>query len=195
MRKIQPWLTLFWGVLTLLFLAGCANPANQNENGAENNGVKTLWEKTEGGYTQKVNLKETVENGIKTKALTYTLQEDSTAKRVGFGILKIESNNNVVYKGAIMAGRKTEAFSQAFWTNYKISCGQSYITMANTIGAPDKEDDYFEYIILGGISELQLSAFKNANLITVSLLNPENTSRNTTFNCDYNFIINLIKYF
>ena len=195
MKKSQTCLTLFLGSLFLICLTGCANPVKQKENEAGNNGVKTLWEKTESGCTQKVNLKETVENGIKTKALTYTLQEDSTARRVGFGILKIESNNNVVYKGSIMAGRKTEPFPQGFWTNYKISCGQSYITMANTIGGPDKEDEYFEYIVLGGISELQLAAIKNANLITVSLLNPDNTSRNTSFNCDYNFIINLIKYF
>ena len=191
MKKYKPGFLLF--MMVSIFLIGCSNAADQNNNDDSN--VRTLWENTEGSNSQKVNLKETEKDGIKTKALTYTLQENSTNRRVGFGILKIESNNNVVYKGVIMAGRKTGAFSSDFWTNYRISCGQSNITMANAVGSLDKEDDYYEYIVMGGISENQLNTLKNANVLSISLQNPNNSERNTQFICDPNFIINLIRYF
>ena len=176
-------------------LVGCSNPSNSTGGSSSENDGEILWEKSENGYTEKIKLLETSEDGIQTKAITYTILEDATEKGVGFGILKIESNNNIVYKGAIIARRKTAAFPSGFWTHYKISCGQNRITMSDAVCAPDEEDGYYEYIVLGGISETQLTALKNANQLVISLLNPSDSTRNTTFACDYNFITNLIKYF
>lgn len=174
-----------------LFTA-CSNP---NNGGAGSDNGTTLWEETKNGYTGKVVLKEGTEDGMKATGLTYTIQENSTGKRMGFGIVKLEANGNIIYKGSILAERKDEPFQDLYWSKYQISCGQSSIIMSNVVGAPVEENGNYEYMIVGGISAIQLTALKNANLLMITLTNSDDTSRNTTFGCNYNFITNLIKYF
>lgn len=184
-------------VISMVCLLGlftaCSNP--NNDTNTESDNGRTLWQETKNGYTGKVILTEGVEDGMKAKGLSYTIQENSSGKRMGFGIVKLEANGNVLYKGAIMAERKSEPFTNLYWTNYQISCGQNSIIMSNALGAPSEENGYYQFMILGGISEVQLTALKNANVLLISLTNSSDSTRNTTFSCDFNFITNLIKYF
>lgn len=179
-------------ILLVSVLFGCSSPTTESSADDDN---KPLWEKNENGYTEKVVRKETNEDGIKTTVLAYTLVEDSTERGVGFGVAKMESNNNTIYKGIIIVKRVTEAFEENFWNHYTISCGQTSIIMSNAIGGPAEEDGDYEYIIMGGLSELQLEALKNASVLTITIENTDYPERQTSFICNSNFIKNLIKYF
>ena len=179
-------------ILLVSVLFGCSSPTTESSADDDN---KPLWEKNENGYTEKVVRKETNEDGIKTTVLAYTLVEDSTERGVGFGVAKMESNNNTIYKGIIIVKRVTEAFEENFWNHYTISCGQTSIIMSNAIGGPAEEDGDFEYIIMGGLSELQLEALKNASVLTITIYNTDYPERQTSFICNSSFIKNLIKYF
>lgn len=181
-------------------ILGCSNAANnddKNSGNDKNNDVteKILWEETLNGYKEKVLLSEVTKDDIKTKSLAYSIIEEASGKGLGFGISKIESNGNRIYKGFIAAKKTTEAFEESFWNQYKISCGQSTIIMSNAISGPNKEDEDFEFMIMGGLSESQIEALKNANELVITLQNSDNSNRNTTFACDYTFVINLIKHF
>ena len=191
MKKFAKLLPAIIGCMLISFLFGCSN--STEDSSSDDN--KTLWKQTENGYTEKVIYTENNDDGIKTTAIAYTLVEDSTEKGVGFAISKMESNNNTIYKGIIIAKRVTEAFDDDFWNQYTISCGQNTIIMSNAIGGPTEEDGDYEYIIIGGLSALQLEALKNASTLSISIENSSYPERETSFVCNYNFIKNLIKYF
>ena len=181
-------------------ILGCSNAANnddKNSGNDKNNDVteKILWEETLNGYKEKVLLSEVTKDDIKTKSLAYSIIEEESGKGLGFGISKIESNGNRIYKGFIAAKKTTEAFEESFWNQYKISCGQNSISMSNVVHGVDEENGDYEFIIMGGLNESQIDALKNANELVISLQNSENSNRNTTFACDYNFVLNLIKHF
>lgn len=67
--------------------------------------------------------------------------------------------------------------------------------MSDVVGGPTEEDGEFEYIIMGGLSELQLNYLKNASIINITITSSEDSSRNTSFICSGQFINNLIRYF
>ena len=48
---------------------------------------------------------------------------------------------------------------------------------------------------MGGLSQLQLEALKNASVLTITIYNTDYPERQTSFICNSNFIKNLIKYF
>ena len=177
----------------LLLLAGCSNISDSGS--ANNDSEATLWSNSENGFTEKIKLKKTVEDGVTTTALSYLMAEDSSGKGVGFGVLKIESSNTEIYKGVIITKRETEEFPNNFWTHYKINCGQSTVSMTNAISGPVVEDGFFEFMIIGELSASKINDLKNANVIQVTLSNSDYPERNTTFVCDSNFVLNLIKYF
>ncbi|MBP5251340.1 MAG: hypothetical protein J6Z17_02885 [Treponema sp.] len=191
-KKILNLFYLF-GIAILLSTAGCSNPSNSDSENKDSQ--STLWSKSENGVTEKIKLTKTVEDGLTTTALSYTSVEESSGKGVGFGVVKIGTSNSPLYKGVIIARRKTEEFPHNFWTNYKIDCGQSTVSIANTIGGPDYEDEFFEYLIFGGLSASNINALKNANQLQIFLQNPDYPERYTTFVCNYEFIIQLIKRF
>ena len=184
-------------ILLVSILLGCSTPTTESSPTVDNNpdDYKTLWEKSENGFTEKVKYKEANDDGIKYTAIAYTLVEDSTEKGVSFGVVKMESNNNIIYKGAIIVKRVTEAFEDNYWNYYTISCGQSTIIMSNAIGGPAEEDGNYEFIIMGGLSQLQLDALKNASVISITIENTDVPERKTSFVCNANFIKYLIKYF
>ena len=193
-------ITIIFSLMVALVITACSNPSNDDDkssgNNTKNNATgNVLWEKTSNGMKEKVVLSEITEDGIKTKTLAYSILEEKSNKGLGFCILQMESNDNRIYKGLIVAKKPTEAFENLFWNQYRISCGQSTITMSNAISGPDKEDEDYEFIIMGGLSENQVTALKNANELVISLSNFENPSRNISFSCNINFILNLIKYF
>lgn len=177
-------------------ILGCSNAANNDDNKTDDkSGTKILWENKENGYSEKVELGEGSEDGLHEKIIWYSIVEDATGKGLAFIISRIESNNNVIYKGAIIAKQKNEAFSQDYWTHYKISCGQNTISMSNVVHGADVENGEYEFLIVGGISEIQLNELKNANVINISLENENDSERNTSFYCNSNFVLNLIKHF
>ena len=147
------------------------------------------------GYTEKVVLTETTEDGLKQTSLGYSVVEDSSGKGVAFGVIRLESNGNKVYKGVIAAKRRTMEFTNSFWDRYIISGGQNTVLMSDVVGGPTEEDGEFEYIIMGGLSELQLNYLKNASIINITITSSEDSSRNTSFICSGQFINNLIRYF
>ena len=196
MNKRITKLVYLLAVTFLLLLVGCSISANADgKKEDENNSSKTVWEKSENGYLEKVVFGNGNEDGVLKKNLGYSIVEVASGKGLAFGIIKTESNKNVIYKGVIMAKRTTEAFPHLFWNQYEISCGQSTVSMSNVISGPDEEDDCYEFMIIEGLTEYQLTELKNANQIVISLKNKDSPERNTAFACDYNFILNLIKYF
>lgn len=175
--------------LSVLIFVGCKNTTK--DEGSE----KTLWQNKENGFTEKIILNTTDEDGISTKTLSYSIQEDVTGKGFAFGVLKMESGNNIIYKGIILVKQKNDPFPDDYWTQYQISLGQKSLTLLNAISGSDIEEEDYEFIILGGISDYGISELKKANYLNISLRNSNYEDRDTTFDIDSKFIINLIKYF
>lgn len=186
---------VFLSILFLLLSTGCKNPNGSNDGSDNKDDEQILWTDSSNGYTEKVVLTETTEDGLKQTSLGYSVVEDSSGKGVAFGVIRLESNGNKVYKGVIAAKRRTMEFTNSFWDKYIISGGQNTVLMSDVVGGPTEEDGEFEYIIMGGLSELQLNYLKNASIINITITSSEDSSRNTSFICSGQFINNLIRYF
>lgn len=186
---------VFLSILFLLLSTGCKNPNGSNDGSDNKDDEQILWTDSSNGYTEKVVLTETTEDGLKQTSLGYSVVEDSSGKGVAFGVIRLESNGNKVYKGVIAAKRRTMEFTNSFWDRYIISGGQNTVLMSDVVGGPTEEDGEFEYIIMGGLSELQLNYLKNASIINITITSSEDSSRNTSFICSGQFINNLIRYF
>lgn len=186
---------LFLSILFLLLSTGCKNPNGSNDGSDNKDDEQILWTDSSNGYTEKVVLTEITEDGLNQTSLGYSVVEDSSGKGVAFGVIRLESNGNKVYKGVIAAKRRTMEFTNSFWDRYIISGGQNTVLMSDVVGGPTEEDGEFEYIIMGGLSELQLNYLKNASIINITITSSEDSSRNTSFICSGQFINNLIRYF
>lgn len=186
---------IFLSITFILLLSGCKDPNSSNDSSENKDDEQVLWTDSSNGYTKKVVLTETTEDGLTSTSLGYSLVEDSSGKGVAFGVVKLESNGNKVYKGIIAAKRKDMGFTNSFWDRYIISGGQNTVVMSDAVGGSTEEDGEFEYIIMGGLSELQVNYLKNASMIKITLTSSVDSTRNTSFVCAGQFINNLIRYF
>lgn len=78
---------------------------------------------------------------------------------------------------------------QVLWTDTSNGYTKKVVLTETT------EDGEFEYIIMGGLSELQVNYLKNASMIKITLTSSVDSTRNTSFVCAGQFINNLIRYF
>lgn len=178
-------------ILPLIFTA-CKKDDDDDSN--DDISKKTLWTKTEDGYTKIVKLTTGSDDGITTLSVSYSIQDNSTGKGLAFAVMKMTGGKNTVYKGAIAAKSTTEAFPHGYWDEYKISKGQSTVSMTDALSFPDNNENGYEFLIMGGLSESGVNALKNAIELTISLSNSTDDSRDTSFTCDYEFIKALLKY-
>ena len=105
---------VFLSILFLLLSTGCKNPNGSNDGSDNKDDEQILWTDSSNGYTEKVVLTETTEDGLKQTSLGYSVVEDSSGKGVAFGVIRLESNGNKVYKGVIAAKRRTMEFTNSF---------------------------------------------------------------------------------
>lgn len=141
----------------------------------------------EGGQWE-IRYKKEVKDGITSEVVNYILTENATGKRVGIAVnTQSTSESNSVYKFAIMAARKTEAFPSLFWDRYVINLGQSSMLLDNTIATPGEEEDYYLFVMMGGIDRYDLQSLKEATSISVELNNTTDESRKTTIPVHPNF--------
>lgn len=112
---------LFLSILFLLLSTGCKNPNGSNDGSDNKDDEQILWTDSSNGYTEKVVLTEITEDGLNQTSLGYSVVEDSSGKGVAFGVIRLESNGNKVYKGVIAAKRRTMEFTNSFWDRYIIS--------------------------------------------------------------------------
>lgn len=186
MKKFFIILSIF---LTIGILVGCKNSTDDDDS------EELLWQNKENGFTEKIILKTTFEDGISNQSLTYSIQEDVSGKVFGFGILRMKSENSIIYKAIILARRKSESFPDSYWNRYQISLGQKTLSLSNALSDNDYEDDFYEFMIVGGVSDYGLNELKQANELNISLTNTDFEERYTSIDIDYEFILNLIKYF
>lgn len=104
--------------------------------------------------------------------------------KIGFAVAKMASGNNVMYKGVIMAARSGQPFQYEYWTQYRISLGQSYVSMSDAVSYPDTDPNadtgLYSFMIIGSFDEYDVEKLKNATAITIQLKHKSDSSRNTT---------------
>lgn len=124
------------------------------------------------------------EEGIKANAIAYTLTDTTGTMKMGFAVAKMASGNNVMYKGVIMAARSGQPFQYEYWTQYRISLGQSYVSMSDAVSYPDTEPSadtgLYSFMIIGSFDEYDVEKLKNATAITIQLKHKSDSSRDTT---------------
>lgn len=181
MKKI---LSLFFVIL--LVFSGCQ--MEPKEEAKNPNQDTLLYSGTIEGGKWEICYKKEVKDGITSEVVNYILTENATGKRVGIAVNKQStSESNSIYKFAIMAARKTEAFPSLFWDRYVINLGQSSMLLDNTIAIPGEEDGYYMFMMVGGIDRHDLQSLKEATSISVELNNTTDESRKTTIPVHPNF--------
>ena len=181
MKKI---LSLFFVIL--LVFSGCQ--MEPKEEAKNPNQDTLLYSGTIEGGQWEIRYKKEVKDGITSEVVNYILTENATGKRVGIAVNKQStSESNSVYKFAIMAARKTEAFPSLFWDRYVINLGQSSMLLDNTIATPGEEEDYYLFVMMGGIDHGKLQSLKEATAISVELQSTTDGARKTTIPVHPNF--------
>lgn len=169
-------LSLFF-VMLLVFSSCQMEPKEEEKNPNQDT---LLYSGTVEGGKWEICYEKEVKDGITSEVVNYILTENATGKRVGIAVNKQStSESNSVYKFAIMAARKTEAFPSLFWDRYVINLGQSSMLLDNTIATPGEEEDYYMFMMVGGIDHDKLQSLKEATLITVELISSTNPERTT----------------
>lgn len=166
-------------MMAALLLAGCAQQADDKKEPASVD--QLLHSGTVSGGTWEIRYKKDVADGVTTEVVNYTLTEAATGKKVGIAVNKAgTSETNSVYKFGIMAGRKTEPFTNGFWDGYTISLGQEYMLLDNAVSGPAETGGEYRFTVVGGMSPADLQRLKSATLITVELISSSNPERKTT---------------
>lgn len=169
-------------IVSLFFVLLFSSCEMESKEEAKNPNQDTLlYSGTVEGGKWEIYYKKEVKDGITSEVVNYILTENATGKRVGIAVNKQStSESNSVYKFAIMAARKTEAFPSLFWDRYVINLGQSSMLLDNTIATPGEEEDYYLFVMMGGIDRYDLQSLKEATSISVELNNTTDESRKTT---------------
>lgn len=174
MKKI---ISLFF-VMLLVFSSCQMEPKEEAKNPNQDT---LLYSGTVEGGKWEIHYKKEVKDGITSEVVNYVLTESTTGKKVGIAVNKQStSESNSVYKFAIMAARKNEAFPSLFWDRYIINLGQSTMLLDNAVSTPGEEDGYYMFMMVGGIDRYDLQSLKEATSISVELNNTTDESRKTT---------------
>ena len=181
MKKI---VSLFF-VMLLVFSSCQMDP---KEEAKKQNNDEVLYSGAIDGGTWEIRYTKHEKDGIISEVVNYILTESSTGKKVGIAVNKEgTSEDNSVYKFAIMAGRKSEPFTSEFWDRYSINLGQSSMLMNNAVSTPGQEDDYYLFVMVGGINRDKLQQLKAATAISVELQSTTDESRITRIPVHPNF--------
>lgn len=181
MKKI---VSLFF--VMLLVFSGCQ--MEPKEEAKKTNDDTLLYTGTIEGGQWEIRYQKEVEDGITSEVVNYVLTDSATGRKVGIAVNKQStSESNSVYKFAIMAARKTEAFPSLFWDRYVINLGQSSMLLDNTIATPGEEEDYYLFVMMGGIDHGKLQSLKEATAISVELQSTTDGARKTTIPVHPNF--------
>lgn len=163
-------------LFTSLIFFGCAPEKNTE---SENSKI-IVSETNDDGSSYDIRVTEETSGDLTETGVAYSFTS-TDGRKLGFAVIKQNSKNGSIYKAIIMAQRESAEFPSGFWSSYKINIGNSNIYLNQAISTPMEENGKYQFLITGGLDPIDINKLTNATLISVGLLNAENSQVNTIF--------------